>query len=100
MEGRKKQAVQREVRAGGKPREEVEESVPDGVDPAQWRQYIGWRMTDLGHAREQQGQNALAQQQVAHKTWSKPMIVGYDEMLFNIYYSFCLIINCIILIIV
>ena len=31
-----------------KSREEVEATVSDGVDRAQWRGYIGWRMTELG----------------------------------------------------
>ena len=61
-------------------REEVENMVPDGVDPEQWRQYICWRMSDLGQARSERGKKARAQQQVAHKTGSRPMIVGYDEM--------------------
>ena len=86
---------------GAKPREEVDESVPDGVDPAQWKWFIGWRMTDLGRAREQRGQAARAQQEVAHTTRSRPMIVGYDEMVFNypLFFMIYLIINVIILII-
>ena len=88
------------VEQGARSRQEVEESVPDGVDPAQWRRYIDWRMSDLGKAREEQGWKTRAQQEVAHTTGSRPMIVGYDEMIFNIYYSFCVIINCIIPIIV
>ena len=54
--------------------------MPDGVEPEQWRRYIGWRMSDLGQARSERGRKARAQQQVAHKTGSRPMIVGYDEM--------------------
>ena len=59
---------------------EVEADVPDGVDPEQWRRYIGWRMSDLGQARSEWGKKARAQQQVSHTTGSRPMIVGYDEM--------------------
>ena len=63
-----------------KSRQKVEDSVPDGVDPIQWRRYIGWRMSDLGQARSERGKKARAQQQVSHTTGSRPMIVGYDEM--------------------
>ena len=68
---------------GTKSREEVEADMPDGVDSEQWRRYIGWRMGDLGKAREKRGQEARAQQQVAHSTGKVPMIVSYDEMIFN-----------------
>ena len=37
---------------GTRSKEAVEADVPDGVDPAQWRRYIGWRMTELGLATE------------------------------------------------
>ena len=80
LEGRETQAVQRQGPGGARSREEVEEMVPDGVDPEQWRRYIGWRMSDLGQARSERGKKARAQQQVAHTTGSRPMIVGYDEM--------------------
>ena len=83
MEGGRNKLYKLKSEKGLKPRAEVEESVPNGVDPAQWRWHIGWRMTELGQAREQLGQAARAQQQVAHSTGSRPMIVGYDEMVFN-----------------
>ena len=68
------------VQEGARSRREVEEDVPDGVDPEQWRRYIGWRMPEVGQARAERGRKARAQQQVAHTTGSRPMIVGYDEM--------------------
>ena len=45
---------------GARSREEVEEMVSDGVDPEQWRRYIGWRMSDLGQARSERGKKARA----------------------------------------
>ena len=75
---------------GARSRQEVEESVPVGVDPAQWRWYIGWRMCDLGKARSERGRKTRAQQEVAHTTRSRPMIVDYDEMVFILY---CLVKN-------
>ena len=68
---------------GTRPREAVEADVPDGVDPVQWRNYIAWRMGALGRARERRGQEARAQQEVGHSTGSVPMIVRYDEMVYN-----------------
>ena len=67
---------------GTRPREAVEADVPDGVDPEQWRNYLAWRMGDLGRARERRGQEARAQQEVGHSTGSVPMIVRYDEMVY------------------
>ena len=82
---------------GARSREEVENMVPDGVDPEQWRRYIGWRMSDLGQARSERGKKARAQQQVSHTTGSRPMIVGYDEMVILISTSlWFLIINYIL----
>ena len=68
---------------GTKSRAEVEADVPDGVDPDQWRRYIAWRMGDLGQARERRGQQARAQQEVGHSTGGVPLIVRYDEMVYN-----------------
>ena len=55
----------------------------DGVDHEQWKNYIAWRMGELGRARERRGQEARAQQEVGHLTGSVPLIVSYDEMVFN-----------------
>ena len=40
-------------------------------------------MGDLGRARERRGREARAQQEVGHSTGSVPMIVRYDEMVYN-----------------
>ena len=85
---------------GTRPREAVEADVPDGVDPEQWKNYIAWRMGELGRARERRGQQARAQQEVGHATGSVPLIVRYDEMVYNYPLLFLYLISYVIIILI
>ena len=85
---------------GTRPREAVEADVPDGVDPEQWKNYIAWRMGELGRARERRGQEARTQQEVGHSTGSVLLIVRYDEMVYNYPLLFLYLISYVIIILI